>query len=104
MYQIGNLAKPFFLFAQGCDCEKRCTGKQVLFDVLSGVKEFMWWKVVKLEHVHTCPMRQSQGNEQRKDDSYWVQRCVSVRRGKFRQGVYGLQTFDRKTHPLGIDL
>lgn len=44
------------------------------------------YELVRLEHVYTCPLDQSQGNVQRKVETYWVQRCVHVKRKEFDQG------------------
>lgn len=54
----------------------------MLFYVKFDVKEFRWRKheLVRVEHVYTCPLDQSQGNVRRKVETYWVQRCVSVKR------------------------
>lgn len=60
----------------------------MLFNVKFDVNEFRWRKheLVRLEHVYTCPLDQSQGNVRRKVETYWVQRCVSGKRREFGQG------------------
>lgn len=72
-------------------CSSNCLCRAKLGYRCCLMSNLMWWKheLVRLEHVYTCPLDQSQGNAWRKVETYWVQRCVSVKRRVWTGGGGG---------------